>query len=129
MDNTVENTKQCSKCKQYRGLNQFSEGRKNCNQCLSHRRKYRENHKEQISAYNKNYYEAKREDILEHYKDKIECFYCKCLVSKYKLKEHNNTIKHQNKMKEHNDLIKRNAEHIKYMEDVYDMLNVEIQHS
>ena len=53
--------------------------------------------KEQIKLnkdnYNKSYYEKNKQRILDKKKQKLECKYCKSLVSKNDINKHYNTIK------------------------------------
>ena len=124
-----EGRKQCDKCieykKQYRDKNreeinmkakEFYEKNKekqlervkeyknkNRDAILEKKKKYREEHKEEINKKNKEYYGKNKEKIQEkqeEYKNiKIECPKCKCLVGKYRMKIHEQSIGHQMRLK------------------------------
>ena len=66
-------TKQCSKCKVFRQLNQIEENNKNCNVCLEQRRRYRQRHKEEINIQSKAYREKNREELNMKQNEKAEC--------------------------------------------------------
>ena len=99
--------KQCSKCKVFQLLEKFNEGTKQCNVCLESKRRYREAHKEEIQQKAKVYYEQNKEhkqqyikEYREEYiKQKIECQYCRCMVSPQHKAEHERTKKHINNVK------------------------------
>ena len=135
--------KQCSKCKLIKPEYDFSEGRALCNKCIEYKRRYRENHQEELRQAQKEYYEKNREKDIERakrykndnkniiretnkqyrenhkeeiqqkkkeyyennkekiqekqkeYNVKIECTICKCMIGKYRIKIHEQSIKHQ----------------------------------
>ena len=96
-----ENIKQCSTCKKFKTLDNYQPNREACNVCLEKKAKYRENNKEKLREEAKDYYKDHREEILEKRKEKIECEYCRCLISKAKLAQHCKTkrhIKHKEEM-------------------------------
>ena len=98
-ENDDENEQRCSKCKQYRDLDWFKPGRTQCNQCLEAKKRYREKHKEQLSNYFKAYYQEHKEEIKAKIKNLYtDCFYCKCPVHEYRMKQHINSNKHQKLM-------------------------------
>ena len=88
-------TKQCSKCKVFRTMDGFKEGRKQCNVCLESKRRHRERHKEEISIKYKEYYDSNREKLNE----KADCPLCKCYVKASAMKRHEQSMKHQMKIK------------------------------
>ena len=88
----------CSKCGVIRSLDMFTPDCNECNRYLNTRWRYRQNHKEQIKEYNKNYYQENKEQIRKLMKERIECPYCKCLVNKYTEKRHNQSKRHQKAM-------------------------------
>ena len=95
--------KQCSKCKVFQLLEKFNEGRKQCNVCLENKLRYREAHKEQIQQKAKVYYEQNKEHRQAYRKEyiqrKIECQYCRCMVSPQHKAKHERTNKHINNVK------------------------------
>ena len=95
--------KQCSKCKVFQLLEKFNEGRKQCNVCLENKLRYREAHKEQIQQKAKEYYEQNKEHKQAYRKEynqrKIECQYCRCMVSPQHKAKHERTNKHINNVK------------------------------
>jgi len=52
-----------------------------------------EQKKQNKQNYNKNYYEKTKQRLLEQKKQKIECKFCKSLVSKNDINRHYRTIK------------------------------------
>ena len=60
---------------------------------------YREQHKEAVKQYAKEYYERKKEELNEKQNVKTECPLCKCMVRKYTMSRHEQSIKHQIKLK------------------------------
>lgn len=101
----MNNEKQCSKCKVWRCASGFREGNLQCNVCLESKKRYREKYREKLAQKNQEYYQNNKEKISEYYKNyrknipKIECPLCKCLVGKYAMKQHEQTIVHQRKMR------------------------------
>ena len=108
--------KKCSKCKNLKPDNNFSEGRALCNKCIEYKRQYREQHREELRLAQKEYYARNKEEIQQRKKEyyennkekinekqkenngaKIECTICKCKVGKYRMKIHEQSIKHQQK--------------------------------
>ena len=104
MENNDQEIKQCSKCKQYRTLDNFKEGRKQCNVCLDAKWRYRQKYPEKISQHNKEYYQNNREEQLRKVKELKAiteyCFVCECNVRQYDVKRHLNTKKHNKKVEE-----------------------------
>ena len=92
-DNNKE--KICERKKNYRAENRET--------ILEKKKQYREEHKEEIQNKNKEYYEKNKEKIQdkqEEYRNiKIECPKCKCLVGKYRMKMHEQSLKHQLRLK------------------------------
>ena len=91
--------KQCSKCKVFQPLNYYRDECRQCNICLESKRRYREQHKEAVKQYAKEYYERKKEELNRKQHVKTECPLCKCLVRKYTMSRHEQSIKHQIKLK------------------------------
>ena len=91
----MEDKRQCSKCKVLRIVDDFKEGRKQCNVCLDNKRRYREKHKEELSNNNKEYHEKNREELNTKRNEKTECLICKCMVRKYTMNRHNQSMKRQ----------------------------------
>ena len=56
-------------------------------------KKYYENNKEKINEYSKKYYENNKKEIHEKTKIKIECEFCKSIVSKKHIARHQKTKK------------------------------------
>ena len=85
----------------WRCANEFREGRLHRNVCLDSKKRYREKHKEEIKQKNEEYRQNNEEQISQYHKNipKVECPLCKCLVGKYAMKQHEQTIIHQRKMK------------------------------
>ena len=92
-------TKQWSKCKIFRPLDQIKENNKNCNICLEQRRRYRQNHKEEITTQSKEYREKNKEELKTKHNEKAECPVCKCMVRSYAMNRHEQSLKHQNNLK------------------------------
>ena len=96
--------KQCSKCKVFQPLERFKEERKQCNLCLESKQRYRERNKETLSQKAKEYYENNKENKQQYQKEyskeynqrKIECQYCRCMVSLSRKAKHERTNKHIN---------------------------------
>ena len=99
----MEDKKQCSKCKAFQPLQRYTEGRIQCNVCLEQKRRYREKHRDELRERAKQYYKQNRGEICEKqtttHSDRVECPLCKCMVGKYRLKQHEQTFKHQMKIK------------------------------
>ena len=74
---------------------------------------YREEHKEEIQQKKKKYYEKNRAAIQEKHMEynnfKIECPHCKCLVGKYSIKRHEQSIRHQQKVEAHKAIQNSNS--------------------
>ena len=87
--------KQCSKCKVLRIVDDFKEGRKQCNVCLENKRRYREHHKEELKVKAQEYREKNREEINTKRNEKTECLICKCMIRKYTMNRHEQSEKHQ----------------------------------
>ena len=108
MEPLPQDINQCSKCKQNRSLDCFKFGCKQCITCLEAKRRYRQNHKEQVADYNKKYYQEHKEEQAEKLKTMyIECFYCGCRVHEYAKKRHVNTNKHKRNMEEFHNQVKK----------------------
>ena len=62
-----------------------------------YQKKYREEHREEKQdyhkQYNKNYYQENKEEIIEKYKQKIECKFCHKLRTKWNMSRHIKTCK------------------------------------
>ena len=123
-ENHDENKQKCSKCKQYRDLDWFKPERKQCNQCLETKKRYREKHKEQISNYSKTYYNQRKgrsgetQRRKEHKEQKLNEFI-------EKLREQTKQLIEENR--EFNAQIKKREEHRKFVEDVFNMIRVDMQ--
>ena len=99
--------KQCSKCKVFQPLERFKEERNQCNLCLESKQRYRERNKETLSQKAKEYYENNKENIKQYKQEyrkeynlqKIECQYCRCMVSLSQKARHERTNKHINNVK------------------------------
>ena len=99
--------KQCSKCKVFQPLERFKEERKQCNLCLGSKQRYRERNKETLSQKAKEYHENNKEHKQQYQKEhskeynlrKIECQYCRCMVSLSHKAKHERTKKHINNVK------------------------------
>ena len=96
---------QCSTCRRFKKVNEYQSNRCVCNKCLEIKAIYRENNKEKLKEKAKNYYQEHKEEILDKNSQKIECQYCRCLISRGKLYNHIKTKKHQKYVKEHQDFI------------------------
>ena len=94
----MNETKQCSKCKVFRPLNETEEDNKTCHICLEQKRRYRLKHKEDIRVKAKQYYENNKEELNDKQKLKAECPVCKCMVRSDAMKRHEQSIKHQMNM-------------------------------
>ena len=90
--------KQCSKCKQFRNVDYFIEGNKQCQICLDAKWRYRQKHKDEISEKYKTYYMNNKEDLLNRNKEKREilelCVVCNRNIKKYDIKRHVHSKKH-----------------------------------
>ena len=91
-------TKQCSKCKVFRQLNQIEESNKNCNVCLEQRRRYRQRQKEEINIRSKAYREKNREELNMKQNEKAECPICKCMIRRHAMNRHQQSNKHQHNL-------------------------------
>ncbi len=60
---------------------------------LEYNKKYNEKNKDKIKEYKKEYHENNKDKINEKHKQKIECEYCKSIVTKCHLKRHQKTLK------------------------------------
>ena len=98
----METKKQCSKRKVLQPLDKYRDGRTQCDVCLEQKRRYRENYRDELKQRAKAYYEKDREELCEkqtiHQNQKVECPLCKRLVGKYRMKQHEQTFKHQMKI-------------------------------
>ena len=94
------NYKLCSGCRKIKTIETYLPNREICNECLEKKAKYRENNKDKLRNEAKAYYQNHREEILESRKEKIECEYCRCLISKAKQNQHYQTKKHIKNRKE-----------------------------
>jgi len=56
-------------------------------------KQYRENNEEYLKQYKKGYYEKNKKQILEKYKEKIQCPICNSISTKGNLKKHQKTMK------------------------------------
>ena len=102
MEKIISEEKQCSKCKQYRPLDNFIEGLKLCQICLDANWRYRQKHKDEISQKYKEYYHNNKDDLLNKSKEKREilefCVVCNRNIKKYDIKRHVNSKKHMELM-------------------------------
>ena len=57
------------------------------------KKEYREANKEKIKQYNKKYREANKEKMLEEMKQKANCEFCNCAITKKHLRRHQRTKK------------------------------------
>ena len=69
-------------------IDNYKSNRELCNDCLEKNSEYRENNKDKLKNEAKVYYQNHREEILEKRKEKNECQYCRCLISKAKQMQH-----------------------------------------
>ena len=90
----MNETKQYSKYKVFRPLNEIEEDNKTCNIYLEQRRTYRLKYKEEIRVKAKQYYETNKEEFNDKQKLKAECPVYKCMVRSYIMKRHGQSIKH-----------------------------------
>ena len=95
-----ENYKLCSGCRKMKTIETYVPNRQICNDCLEKKAQYRENNKDKLKNEAKVYYQNHREEILENRKEKIECEYCRCFISKAKQIQHYKTKKHIKNRKE-----------------------------
>ena len=84
--------KQCSKCNQFRPLDDFSDGRKQCQICLDAKWRYRQKHKAELSQKYKEYYDNNKDELNNKKKENREilefCFVCNRDIKKYNIKRH-----------------------------------------
>ena len=83
-----------------KAIDNYKSNRELCNDCLENKARYRENNKDKLKNEAKAYYQSHREEILESRKEKIECEYCRCLISKAKQTQHYKSRKHIKNKKE-----------------------------
>lgn len=99
----METKQQCSKCKAFRSVDTYKDGRTQCYVCLEQKRRYREKHRDELREKAKQYYEQNRGEVYIKQttpdSDRVECPLCKCMVGKYRMKQHEQSFKHQIKMK------------------------------
>jgi len=78
--------------KQYREENkEYQKQRREENK--EYYKNYREANQEYHKEYNKNYYQSNKAEIIEKYKQKIECIFCHKLRSKWNMTRHIKTCK------------------------------------
>ena len=77
------------------------EGRLQCNVCLDGKKRYREKHREEIKHKKQRDYQNNKKEIWQYHKNipKVDCPLCKCLMGKYQMKQHEQTIRHQLRIK------------------------------
>ena len=94
----ANNKKQCPKCKVFQPLDRYTDGRIQCNICLESKRKYRENHREQLRQKACEYYEANKEKkkayVKEYRQQMVECSVCKVMIQKCRMTIHEQTKTH-----------------------------------
>ena len=88
------NNKKCSKCKETKTLENFTNGKACCQKCCEYKQQYREYHREELRQKAKEYYEKYREQKLEKHKEKVEGPICKTVVSTSAMLRHKNTQRH-----------------------------------
>ena len=95
-----ENYKLCSGYRKYKAIDNYQPNKQLCNVCLGKKAQYRETNRDKLKQEAKDYYDKNRQEILEKKKEKIECEYCRCLISKAKLTQHYKSKKHIKNKKE-----------------------------
>jgi len=66
-----------------------------------HKKKYREEHKEEIAEYIKKWYEENKDTIQQKGKEKITCEICKCEIARNGKSQHEQTKKHLKNSNKH----------------------------
>ena len=102
MEKSNVEQKQCSKCKQYRTMDNFIDGRKQCQICLDAKWRYRQKHKAELSQKYKEYYNNNKDELNNKKKEDREilefCFVCNRSIKKYDIKRHVESKKHMELM-------------------------------
>ena len=95
--------KQCSRCLKTKEQLHFDKDRKQCNDCIKQRHTYYYNNKDKHAEWDKKHYEKNKEHKQEYRKEynqrKIDCQYCRCMVSLSQKAQHERTNKHINNVK------------------------------
>ena len=95
--------KQCSRCLKTKEQLHFDKDRKQCNDCIKQRHTYYYNNKDKHAEWDKKHYEKNKEHKQEYRKEynqrKIDCQYCRCMVSLSQKAKHERTKKHINNVK------------------------------